>query len=108
LVYATFIIKVAFPHFAVVLMSGSSLHINPVYSLNPCLLAPDWTLGDVGAILSQPSCNFMVLNVIFIVPLIMYRLTFVVTSQYFPWPICTDILWLMAFHLLASLLCCCC
>jgi hypothetical protein len=52
LVYATYIIKVAFPHFAIVLMSESSLHIHPVCSLNQCLLAPDWTLGDVGAILS--------------------------------------------------------
>jgi len=42
LVYATFIIKVALPHFAIVLMSESSLHIHPVYSLNQCLLAPDW------------------------------------------------------------------
>jgi hypothetical protein len=41
LVYATFIIKVAFSHFAIVLMPESSLHIYLIYSLNPCLLAAD-------------------------------------------------------------------
>jgi hypothetical protein len=46
-------------------MSESSLHMHPIYSLNPCVLTPECTLDNMAVILSRPSCAFAFLNMVF-------------------------------------------
>lgn len=69
-------------------------------------LAPEWTLGDMLALLRQISCVFAPWKAIFQDPILVYGSTPVATRQQIPLPIHTAALCLMVFQFLAYLLCC--